>query len=201
LKIDKLEAGGKVFNEDGTTPAVAGTYTMEDGTVVIVDSTGLITTVTLPAALETPPTEEAMQAMFAKFAAGTPEDRIGNLETMCKALMTYNFQWKINEKTREVIEEQAIAAFNALGTPAAFKAQMSAQEKTVAEMKTAHAADLQKVGAAMNGVFDLMLKFAEQPAADAIHTPTDKEVKAQNKRERLATLATNLKELKESQEK
>lgn len=48
LKIDKLEAGGKAFADDGTTPAAEGVYVMVDGTSVTVDATGNITAVMLP---------------------------------------------------------------------------------------------------------------------------------------------------------
>lgn len=47
LLIDRLEVGGTVMAEDGTTAVVEG-FTLADGTVVAVDEAGVITAVTAP---------------------------------------------------------------------------------------------------------------------------------------------------------
>lgn len=73
VKIDKLEAGGKVMQADGVTP-VAGNITLSDGTVVAIDMAGIITAVTVPEVLPIIETVEApdmaqMQALESKFTA------------------------------------------------------------------------------------------------------------------------------------
>jgi hypothetical protein len=200
-KIDKLEAGGKVLTEDGKTPAPEGTITLSDATIIMVDASGVITSVQAPATVDAPPTEEAMQAMFAKFAEGTPEDRIGNLETMCKALMQYNFQWKINEQTRGAIEAQAIEAFRKLATPQAFKdqfkAQFSEQESKFNALQEAYKADVQKFTTAIGSFVQLMEAFADEPGADPIQAPPDKGP-ALSKTERAKKIAENMKKAKEA---
>lgn len=52
-------------------------------------------------------TPDAVQAMYAKFATGTSDDRIANLETMVKALMECNFGYQI----RQGLENTAIQAY------------------------------------------------------------------------------------------
>lgn len=49
LKIDKLEIGGIVYLEDGTTPVTSG-FTLSDGTTVDVDDKGMIIEVAVPGA-------------------------------------------------------------------------------------------------------------------------------------------------------
>jgi hypothetical protein len=192
-KIDKLEAGGKVFAADGVTPAPEGTITLADATIITVDAAGIISAVQVPtAAQDAPPTEEAMQAMFAKFAEGTPEDRIGNLEAMCKALMQYNFQWKITEQTREAVEQQAIAAFQKIATPQAFSAQFAAQENKLTALQEAHKADVLKFSTAVTSFVQLMEAFANEPAADAAQNPPDK-APALSKTERAKKITENMK--------
>lgn len=54
VKIDRLEVGGKVVAEDGTTPITAG-VTLADGTNIALDEAGVITAVTAPVAAEAVP--------------------------------------------------------------------------------------------------------------------------------------------------
>lgn len=51
VKIDRLETGGKVYMEDGTTPVTSG-FSLSDGTVVTVDESGSITAVVVPSPVE-----------------------------------------------------------------------------------------------------------------------------------------------------
>lgn len=177
LKIDKLETGGKVFLEDGTTIVTKG-VTLSDGTILEIGEDGIITSVTVKTADDQPETDEQkMAAIAAKFASGTPEDRIATLEAMCLALMQYNFGWKIDEATRKAIEEQAIAAYKTLNLPAQFAAQ-------VETLKTAAAAENQKLKVAMGEVLNLFQKFAEQPADDAAQKPANASGSAPSKKEK-----------------
>lgn len=58
------------------------------------------------------PSGAAYENMLNGFATGTPEERIANLETVCKALMEYTFGWKIQEAQRKATEDAAIAIYN-----------------------------------------------------------------------------------------
>ena len=189
IKIDKLEAGGKAFTEDGVTPLLAGDYTLADGTLVKVADGGAITEVTLPSAATATPADAAMTALMAKFAAGTPEERITNLESMCKALMQYNFQWKINEATREAIEAQAIAAFQKLGAPEQFADKFSA-------MEAKHAKEVQRFNGVVASLIELIEKFAEQPADDPIQAPANAPAATETKRDRANRLLMAAKQAK-----
>lgn len=53
VKIDKLEAGGMVYMEDGATPVTTG-FTLADGSIVAVDGNGVITAVTVPVEASAP---------------------------------------------------------------------------------------------------------------------------------------------------
>lgn len=126
--ITKLEVGG-VVTVGGAAPA-AGTLTLEDGTALTVDAAGVITAVTPPAAAPAPvatpapaqqaaqyeisealKTAEGLRALYEKFAAGTPEERIGNLELMCKAMMEYCFGWQLREAKEKSEREQAMKVY------------------------------------------------------------------------------------------
>lgn len=162
VHIDKLEAGGIVSIADGAgnmTPAAAGTITLADGTTVAIGESGAIQSVTAPATEA--PTAEAemgtqafMDQVVAKFATGTPEERIANLELMTKALMAYSFGWKISEAEVKAIESSAIAAYQNLKTvPAAMAAQFAAIQKENETLKTG-----------FTTLLDIVEKLANEPA-------------------------------------
>lgn len=178
----ELPATGDMVTINGA-PAPANTYTLSDGSTIVVDATGMITTYTAAAAPPAPPappapvpappqpvtlsqmTLEQVQAMYAKFATGTPEERLAGLEVMVKALMECNFGWKIregNENTAIEVYKDTIAS-----TPSVSIEQMSSvfakaekadeQEKVIARHE-----------ATIKGLFELVEKLVELPGADPV---------------------------------
>lgn len=120
LLIDKLEAGGSVQSVDATgnpTQAAAGEYALTDGTNIVVDDKGMITSVETPTdenAEQGTPEENAelIKAAVEKFATGSPEDRIANLEAMCKALMQYCFGYEMSKGQMDQVKQEAITAYS-----------------------------------------------------------------------------------------
>lgn len=119
VKIDKLEVGGKVYQEDGTTPQTAG-FSLSDGTVVTVDESGVILTVVVPspiiAAVDPAPVNpvpapanydarfEALEAKLAELQASA--------QKFSDATATDAKLQKVNEaitKTLEIVEAFAAA--------------------------------------------------------------------------------------------
>lgn len=80
VKIDKLEAGGIVTMEDGTTPVTTG-FTLADGTIVAVDGNGVISAVTVPVAATEPiaPVAPVVPQVAPAFPAGF-EERLSAIE-------------------------------------------------------------------------------------------------------------------------
>jgi hypothetical protein len=153
-------------------PAPAGDYELEDGSKITVDATGAISVVTpiqpvtqtpeqmaaeaaRVAALAQPTvlTAEAVQAMYAKFATGTAEERLSNLEIMIKALMDSNFGYQI----RQGQENAAIQAYKDSLAPmqAATATQLQAAEQKIT-----------KNDEVIKGLFELVEKLAELPSAE-----------------------------------
>lgn len=100
--IDKLEAGGVVKGKDGN-PVAAGTLTLADGQVLTIGENGTITDIKpaeKPEEKTDMPTQQMLREMVAKFADGTPEERIQKLETMVVALMNYSFGWDIQQEAK-----------------------------------------------------------------------------------------------------
>jgi hypothetical protein len=185
--VDKLATGGKATIAG--QPAAAGTYVFTDGSSIVVDTTGTITTYTAPAVPATPPptipdptldakqnapaqvtqpnpakmskqfkfsdikkTEE-IETMFAAFATGTPEERISNLELVCKALMEYNFGWEIRQAKENTDKQAAISIYtNELST---VQAQMKSQKETI-----------EKQQGIIVQMFALMEEFSKEPVAN-----------------------------------
>lgn len=138
IKYDKLEVGGKVsvVTEQGEVKAPEGPHELTDGTIVTVDPDGIITAIEPKkeelAEIKTP---EEMKAVASKFATGSPEDRIANLELLCKALMEAVFGWEIRQSEQKAIVEEAIANYK-LNFAAQFKDQATVQ-KTIIELMEA----------------------------------------------------------------
>jgi len=167
LKIDKLEVGGKVYLEDGVT-LVDKDVTLSDGTVLAIGTDGVITAITVPVKEEAVPDKAEVEAIAAKFAEGTPEERIANLETMSQAMMRYCFGWKIEEQTRKAIEEQAIAVFETIAPPTQLTAQFTAQIDAV---KKVGQAESQRFSKAMGEILDLFQQFADTANGDPAQKP------------------------------
>ncbi len=95
VSITDLNPGGIVTIAGA--PAPAGTYTLQDGTVIIVAENGAISTVTPVAA----PAAPAAPAAF----AGGIEERLAALETQVAALIQSTMSWELAEKARETLVE------------------------------------------------------------------------------------------------
>lgn len=115
ITVSALEVGGEVKIADA--PAPAGTHKLEDGSSIITDEAGIITEVLAkqedaPSDSEGPlDTPEKMLAATQKFATGSPEERMANLELIAKALMEYSFGWQLREAEEKATRDQAIATY------------------------------------------------------------------------------------------
>jgi hypothetical protein len=115
IEASALEVGGSVMI--GGAAAPAGDYTLSDGQTLTVDESGIITAVNpavAPAGTPEVPmavTPEMAQAAFLKFAAGTPEERLANLEIVARALFESTFGWELREQTQKAIRDQAINVY------------------------------------------------------------------------------------------
>lgn len=156
ISTDKLEVGGMATIAGTAAPAAS--YTLEDGTVLTTDATGMITSVipVTPAAAAAPPaapppipvaapapafsadlpddlkTIEGIKARYEKFAVGTPEERIGNLELVAKALIEYNFGWELRRAKEEADKTAALKIYN--DSLATMQGQVESQMATMKEM-------------------------------------------------------------------
>jgi len=150
IMVSALEVGGEV--KIGDAPAPSGTHKLEDGSSIVLDEAGVITEVIAKAedapVDETGPldTPEQMLAATAKFATGTPEERMANLELIAKALMEYSFGWQLREAQEKASRDQAIAVY-----------------KTGFEEATKKVETLEGVNKQM---FELITLMTEEPAAN-----------------------------------
>lgn len=143
VKIDKLEAGGMVFMEDGTTPVTTG-FTLADGTIVAVDGNGVITAVTVPVAATVPevpavPSVPAIPAAPA-YPAGF-EERLSAIEK----------EFEARKGNGDKFHEQILFLQNV----------RKDEEKRYAEY-----------GKALAAVVELVEKFAAQPSEDPAQPPS-----------------------------
>lgn len=91
VKINKLEPGGMVYQQDGTTAVVTG-FTLADGTIVAVDEYGVITSVTVPIDQAVP-----VAPVAAPVAAPTPAPYPAGFEERFEALEREFAEWKAAE--------------------------------------------------------------------------------------------------------
>jgi hypothetical protein len=164
----------------GGAPAPANTYALQDGSAIVVDASGVITTYTAAMAAPPAPTPPApppapavpvtlsaedFQAMVAKFAIGSTEERLGNMEIMLKALMECNFGYEI----RKGQEAAAIEAYKENLAPlqtavAEMTTQLKASTDKIEEQQTTIA----KYDATIKGLFELCEQLVEMPSADPV---------------------------------
>ncbi len=151
----------------GATPAPGDVVTLADGTAITVDQTGTITQCTpgMPVASAAPAapvaapapvvpvTQSAMSEIVAKFAVGDPEQRLANLEIVCKALMESEFGYQISANERIESQNQAIAIYQTT-------LQDQATQLEAANQK------IEKYGKVIEGMFELVGKLTELPAVD-----------------------------------
>lgn len=188
-------------------PAPANTYTLQDGSTLTADATGTVTAYTagtpvtvdpldagktppaaappaVPAAPAPPKqfelTQASMAAMFASFATGTPEDRIANLELVCKALMDSCFGWQIREAQQKANTDQAILIYKQ-------------------DLVNAQAAALAKQDEKITGMFEIMEKLVEVPTADPVTLTGRKKEQfdaSKKKEDRFEQIAADMKRFK-----
>jgi hypothetical protein len=194
----------------GGAPAPANTYALQDGATIVVDAAGVITAYT--AAMAAPPTPapapvpvpavpvtlsaEDFRAMLAKFAIGSTEERMGNMETMLKALMECNFGYEI----RKGQEAAAIEAYKESLAPlqtavTEMTSQLKASTDKIAEQQTI----ITKYGETITGLFELCEKLTELPTAEPVTLTGGKKEKFENqtkKEDRIAKMAESVKAMK-----
>lgn len=113
ISADKVEVGGSVTING--VAAAAGDYVLEDGSTITVDASGVITAVKpKEEPVDDLTTTEGMRKAYNKFETGTPEERIANLETLCKALMEYSFGWQLREAAAKQTTDEAIRVYKTL---------------------------------------------------------------------------------------
>ncbi len=194
----------------GGSPAPANTYTLQDGATIVVDATGLITAYTAamaapPAPAPAPPpapvvpvtlSAEDVAAMYAKFATGSPEERLANLEVMMKAIMECNFGYEI----RKGQEAAAIQAYkDGLATMQTSVDAATAQMQSAFEKADAQQLIITKHEETITGLFELCEKLTELPTADPVTLTGSKKEKFENqnkKEDRIAKMAESVKAMK-----
>jgi hypothetical protein len=197
----ELPAAGDTVMINGV-PAPANTYTLEDGSTITVDATGMITVYTAMAAPPVVPpapaiiapavpiTQAQMEIMFAKFATGSTEDRIGNLETMCKALMECNYGYQI----REASEDAAVQAYKD-SVALQVSSLMASSQTALDEQKAINTKQQETI----TGLFELCTQLVEMPTADPVTLTESQKAKFDKtsaREERLQKMAEALKKQK-----
>lgn len=184
-------------------PAPEGTLTLTDGSSITVDATGTITACTpvTPAAAAPamaapvaapapvlPVTQSAMSEIVQKFAVGDPEQRLTNLEIVCKALMESEFGYQISANERIESANAAIAVY-----------QTTLQTQT--EQLEAANQKIEKYGKVIEGMFELVGKLTELPTAEPKTLTGNKKDKFENsnkKEEKLNKIAEAMKEIRKN---
>lgn len=189
----------------GGAPAPANTYTLEDGSTIMVDATGVITAYTAmaappapapappapaPVAAAVPITQAQMETMFAKFATGTADERITNLEIMCKALMECNYGYQI----REASEDAAVQAYKD-SVALQVSSLMASSQTAIDEQKAINTKQQETI----TGLFELVEKLVEVPTADPVTLTGNKKEqfeRADKREKKFENIAAALKQVK-----
>lgn len=182
-----VDATGAITAVSGIAPATQPNFappvakTLEERIAAI---EGKINAPLTMAAIEGAPglTAEMVAEMYAKFATGTTEERIGNLEVMIKALMECNFGYQI----RQGQEAEAIVAYKNSISPvqtglATAEAKIAKQEEII------------------KSVLELAEKLVGEPTAEPVTlngARKEKFDKMAAKNERLERIAAAMKEIK-----
>lgn len=201
-----LPAPGDMVTVAGA-PAPAGILTLQDGSMITCDATGCVTAYTpvggpvtadIPAAAAAPPppppaakpatpvTPAQMADMLTRFATGTPEERLTNLELVAKALMQSEFGWQILEQQRLSDTNAAIAIYN--NTLKVAAAKVDSQEKIILKHEET-----------IKGLFELVEKMIEIPSADPLTLTGRKKEQfdaTKKKEDRFTQIAEDMKKLK-----
>lgn len=179
LSISALEVGGTVMLAEAL--AAAGDYELEDGRVLTVGAEGKILSIK---EAEIDMAKQATDAA-AKFAVGTPEERLANLEIVAKALMQNCFGWRINEEEVKAATEAAIAVY---------KNGFSSQEDKVSKLE----AKLSKQDEMITQLLDLCEQLAGEPGEEPpVVKKKFSHIGAKDKGSRLGKYAQALEKMKE----
>lgn len=212
VQAGDLPAVGDMVSVSGN-PAPAGDLVLQDGSTITCDATGCITAyvpvggpvttdvpaasaaapaaapaTTAPAKAATPVTPAQMADMMSKFATGTPEERLTNLELISKALMQSEFGWQILEQQRLADTNAAIAIYK--NSLAAATAKFTSQEEII-----------KKQDEKLKGLFELMEKLIELPTGDPVTLTGNKKEKfekAKAKDDKFEAIAAGLKAIREA---
>jgi hypothetical protein len=108
---------------------------------------------------------EEFQAMVAKFATGSTEERIANMEIMMKALMECNFGYEI----RKGQEAAAIEAYKESLAPLQTSLEAAtAKLQSAFEKAESQQAIITKHEETIKGLFELVEQLVELPTADPV---------------------------------
>lgn len=229
ITVDKVEVGGVVLIAG--IPAPAGDHELSDGTKITVGEGGLITAVT-PVVVDTTSNDmsnqtktpegliQAIKDTVAKFAAGTPEERLANLEVIAKALMDYSFGWEIRKSEEEAQRAAAIAVYktglvtaqeqvtqSVAASATAFESLKTEMNNKVSAVKTELEQKLtesqktiEKQDKIITGLFELVEKLADLPTAEGVgENRTNFSADKLNRKEaKIKTLADSISKLHKS---
>jgi hypothetical protein len=129
---------------EGEMPAPEGNHTLEDGRVLTVDASGNITAIAEKPADDggemkfAELSADEIKTLLAKFAENVPAADQGSAVVACvKALMEYNFGWKISESARKAQEDAAIAAYTSV-LEAKFSALITEKDEKISAIEKAN---------------------------------------------------------------
>lgn len=196
--ISIVQAGAVPAIGDAVTinglPAPEGTLALSDGSAITVDAMGIITVVTPaaagpvttdagaapPAPVQPAPTPqqlmESAKTAIEKFAGGSPEERIANLEIVAKAVMEYCYGWQIAENERLASTNSAIEVYKT-----SLKAATDKIELQEGQLKA---------------MFEMMEEIVAVPSADPRTVPPARGEKLTKKEERLNKIAEGFSKFK-----
>lgn len=143
-----------------------------------------------PVAAAIPITQAQMESMFAKFASGSVDERISNLETMCKALMECNYGYQI----REASEDAAVQAYKD-SVALQVSTLMASSQTAIDDQKAINTKQQETI----TGLFELVEKLVELPSADPVTLTGGKKEKfdrTEKREKQLERIAAAIKEAK-----
>jgi hypothetical protein len=146
--------------------------------------------VAAPVAAAVPITQAQMETMFAKFAVGSADERITNLETMCKALMECNYGYQI----REASEDAAVQAYKD-SVALQVSSLMASSQAAIDEQKTINTKQQETI----TGLFELCEKLVELPTADPVTLTggkKDRFDRTEKREQKFENIAAALKQVK-----
>ena len=199
LSVDKMEVGGMATIAGN--PAPAADYEAKDGQIIKVGEGGVISEIIpapvmdpaeVPAVMDAPPavpyTMEQIQTMSAQFATGTPEERITNIESICRALMESCFGWQLREAQTKAVTDQAIAVYKN-----GFEAQ-GTELVTIKEKFAAVQEENKKMKEASTEMLTLLISLAKIPAGDPAEPPklSFAQEQVESRKDQMKKLAGNM---------